>query len=139
MKNKGLQFDRSCHALYSKECEKQIKNKIALHFPKDERDKIWTKVQLRYVEYLKNWRTDLGGRRNFHNGKGGTYDCIAILTYYSVCKRVSSFREIEELEENLILPNFKKLKYVHCIKPFWKKLMYKAFRNAKHACDRWGD
>ena len=43
------------------------------------------------------------------------------MTYYAVCKDVTSFREIEEIEENLILPSFKKLKFVDCNKPFWKK------------------
>ena len=29
------------------------------------------KVQRQYVEFLSDWRTDLGGRKNFHNGAGG--------------------------------------------------------------------
>lgn len=139
MKNEDLQFDRNCHVLYSKECETEIKSKIALHYPQDKREKVWTKVQLRYAEYLKTWRTDLGGKKNFHNGKGGTYDCIAIMTYYAVCKNVTNFREIEEMEEDLILPSFKKLKFVDCNKPFWQTLMYKAFFTAKKKCDKWHD
>lgn len=74
-----------------------------------------------------------------HNGAGGTYDCIAILSYYVVCKAVTSFREIEEMEENLILPTFRRLKFVDCNKPFWRGLMYKAFASAKAGCDRWHD
>lgn len=139
MKNEELKFDRSCHVLYSKACEREIKKKIALHFPEEEREEVWTRVQLRYVEYLKDWRTDLGGKKNFHNGAGGTYDCVAIMTYYAVCKEAVTFREIEEIEENLILPSFKKLKFVDCNKPFWKRLMYKAFCTAKGKCDRWRD
>lgn len=61
------------------------------------------------------------------------------MTYYAVCKSVTNFREIEEIEENLILPSFKKLKFVNCNKTFWKKLMYKAFSNAKSKCDKWYD
>lgn len=71
MDNKDLQFDRSCHVLYSKTCEKLIKAKIALHYPPEKCEEVWTKVQKQYVEYLKDWRTDLGGKKNFHNGKGG--------------------------------------------------------------------
>lgn len=89
MKNKDLVFDRSCHVLYSKQCEKAIKKRISLHYPKQERENVWTKVQLKYVDYLKDWRTDLGGKSSFHNGAGGTYDCIAIMTYYAVCKDVT--------------------------------------------------
>lgn len=29
MKNKDLVFDRSCHVLYSKQCEKAIKKRIS--------------------------------------------------------------------------------------------------------------
>ncbi len=139
MDNKDLQFDRSCHVLYSKTCEKLIKAKIALHYPPEKCEEVWMKVQKQYVEYLKDWRTDLGGKKNFHNGKGGTYDCIAIMTYYAVCKDVTTFREIEEMEEELVLPSFRKLKFVNCNKPFWKKLMYKAFCSAKTKCDKWHD
>lgn len=38
MKNKDLKFDKSCHVLYSKDCEKEIKKKIALHYPKSEQE-----------------------------------------------------------------------------------------------------
>ena len=55
------------------------------------------------------------------------------------CKAVTSFREIEEMEEDLIRPAFRKLKFVDCNKPFWRRLLYKAFQRAKHGCDRWHD
>lgn len=139
MKDKELQFDRTCHVLYSKLCRAEIQKRIALHYPPEERDAVWEKVQLKYVEFLSDWRTDLGGKKNFHNGKGGTYDCIAIMSYYVVCKSVTSLREIEEIEEDLILPSFRKLKFVDCNKPFLRGLMYKAFTRAKSACDRWHD
>ena len=139
MKNDDLVFDREKHVLYSEECEREIKNKIVLHFPENEREAVWTKVQLKYAGFLREWRADLGGKKNFHNGKGGTYDCVAIMTYYVVCKSVTSFKEVEEIEENLVLPSFKKLKFVNCNKPVWKKLMYKAFTLAKKKCDRWHD
>lgn len=31
MKDSELQFDRTCHVLYSKPCKRQIREKIALH------------------------------------------------------------------------------------------------------------
>ena len=139
MKDSELQFDRTCHVLYSRPCKAQIQAKIALHYPAAERDAVWERVQKQYADFLKDWRTDLGGKKNFHNGAGGTYDCIAIMSYYVVCKSVTSLREIEEIEENLILPNFRRLKFVDCNKPFWRKLMYKAFTRAKSGCDKWHD
>ncbi len=140
MKDTELQFDRKCHVLYSKPCKKQIKAGIALHYPEDKREVVWERVQRQYVEFLSDWQTDLGGSKNFHNGTGGTYDCIAIMSYYAVCRDVVSFREIEEIEENLILPAFRKLsKFVDCNKPFFKKLMHRAFRNAEKQCAKWHD
>ena len=82
MKDSELQIDCSCHVLYSKTCKKEIQSKIALHYPESEREMIWEKVQRQYVDFLSDWRKDLGGKRNFHNGAGGTYDCIAIMSYY---------------------------------------------------------
>ena len=139
MKDKKLLFDRKCHVLYSRPCKKEIRAKIALHYPAVEREAVWEKVQRQYADFLSDWRTDLGGKRNFHNGVGGTYDCIAIMSYYTVCKAVTSFREIEEMEENLILPIFRRLRFVDCNKPLWRKLMYRAFVRAKRGCDKWHD
>ncbi len=139
MKENKLQIDRTCHVIYSKLCKKEIIAKIALHYPKAERKAIWKNVQQQYVDFLSTWRRDLGGKKNFHNKKGGTYDCIAIMSYYVVCKDVTTFREIEEIEENLVLPTFRKLMFVDCNKPFWRKLIHKAFVSSKAKCDRWND
>ena len=37
MKDNELQFDRTCHVLYSKPCKKEIQQKIALHYPPERR------------------------------------------------------------------------------------------------------
>ena len=79
MKDNELLFDLKSHVLYSKSCKKEIRAKIALHYPEAERETVWEQVQRQYVNFLSDWRTDLGGKRNFHNGVGGTYDCIAIM------------------------------------------------------------
>ena len=139
MKDKEVPINRDCHVLYSKPCKAEIQKKIALHYPPAQRAAVWEQVQCQYAAFLSDWRTDLGGKKNFHNGKGGTYDCIAIMSYYVVCKSVTTFREIEEIEENLILPAFRKLKFVDCNKPFWRRLMYRAFTSAKKRCDAWHD
>ena len=64
MKDKKLPFDRKCHVLYSKPCKKEIRAKIALHYPEAEREAVWEKVQRRYAEFLSDWRTDLGVLRS---------------------------------------------------------------------------
>ena len=53
------------------------------------------------------------------------------MCFYDVCRDVITFREMEEIEENLILPSFRKLRFVDINKPFWKKLMHIAFLRAK--------
>ena len=91
------------------------------------------------MDYLRDWRTDLGGRKNFHNGIGGTYDCIALMSYYTVCKEVTNIAELEEMEGELFLPAFRKLGFVDCNKALWKRLLHLAFAVSKKKCDRWGD
>ena len=131
MRDKELQFDRTCHVLYSKPCKKQIQTKIALHYPAEEREAIWERVQQQYVDFLRNWRTDLGGKKNFHNGAGGNYDCIALMAYYVVCRDVTSLAEIEEMEGELFLSAFRKMKFVDCNRPLFKKLLYRLLQRQK--------
>ena len=44
MKDSELQFDRTCHVLYSKPCKRQKKKKIALHYPEGESETVWEQV-----------------------------------------------------------------------------------------------
>lgn len=139
MEDKDLDFDRGCHVLYSDPCKKQIQAKIALHYPA-EQQAVWGRVQAQYAAFLRDWRTDLGGSKNFHNGAGGTYDCIALMAYYVVCRPVTSLAEIEEMEGALFLPSFRRLaKLVDCNKPLFKRLLHTAFQNAQKRCGKWGD
>lgn len=140
MKDSKLPLDRKCHVLYSKPCKREIQSKIALHYPESERETVWEKVQRQYVDFLADWRTDLGGRKNFHNGICGTYDCIALISYYKICREVTSLAEIEEMMNIMLLPPFRKLgRLVDCNKPFFRRLLYRAFLGAKKRCDRWHD
>lgn len=139
MKESELKFDRSCHILYSKRCREVILKSIAEHYPEEKKDAVFEAVQLKYCDYLKNLRKDLGGRKNFHNGVAGTYDCIALFAYYTVCRDRTSFKEIEDMNCELFLPAFRMLSFADCNKPIVKRLMYRAFVSSKKKCDRWGD
>ena len=139
MNDEELKFDRICHVLYTKPCKEQILSKIALHYPPEQREEIWTRVQLQYADFLKDWRTDLGGKKNFHNGAGGTYDCIALMAYYVICKSVTSLEEIEEMEGSLFLPAFRKLQFVNVNKPIFKRLLHFSFSSASKRCAKWND
>ena len=138
MKDSEVEFDRACHVLYSKECKRIILEKIAEHYP-DETEKVFEAVQKQYSDYLKNYRTDLGGKKNFHNGIAGTYDCIALFSYYKVCKDRTSFKEIEAMNNALFLPAFSKLRFVDCNKPIYQKLLHTAFVSAMKKCRKWND
>lgn len=48
-----------------KQCREEILNKISLHYSAEDVEKIFTKVQLQYIEFLKDYRTDLGGKKEF--------------------------------------------------------------------------
>ena len=142
MNDNELQFDRSCHVLYSPPCKQEIRAKLALHYPPERQEEMWDRIQQQYAAFLSDWRTDLGGSRNFHNRAGGTYDCIALMAYYVICRKVTSLAEIEEMEGNLFLPSFRRLHrlgFIDCNKSIFQKLLYRAFCNAKKQCDKWGD
>lgn len=138
MKDNEVEFDRSCHVIYSKACKKVILEKIAEHYP-NETEKVFEDVQRQYSDFLKSYRTDLGGKKNFHNGTAGTYDCIALFSYYKVCKDKTSLGEIEGMNNAIFLPAFKKLSFADCNKLIFRKLMHKAFAASAKKCGRWND
>ena len=113
---------------------------------------MYNKIELQYIKekdiiIFQQLRNGIMGQTMNLPGKGGRKISVAAYRLsqkvvgfnYLVCKAATSFREIEEMEENLILPTFRKLKFVDCNKPFWRKLMYKAFVRAKSGCDKWHD
>jgi hypothetical protein len=139
MEDSELRFDRTCHVLYSKKCKAAIRDHIALHYPAERREEVFSAVQAQFVDWLGDFRRDLGGKRNFHNGTGGTYDNIMVLAYYVVCRDVTSFAEIEELYGGIFLESFARLRFVDCNRRLFKRLMYRAFLSAKARCDKWHD
>lgn len=139
MKECELDINRKCHVVYTKKCKNVILKYLGKHYRKDEIDSVFTAVQKQFVEYLKPWRTDLGGKKNPRNGVSGTYDCIMFFSYYVVCKDVTSFEEIEKMCEEIFLEGFRRLSFVDANRPFFKKLLYVAFTKAKKRCDKWPD
>ncbi len=139
MKDEEVVFDRRYHVLYSKECKEVILKKIALHYPAEKVDEVFEAVQIQYSDYLKDYRTDLGGKDNFHNGVAGTYDCIALFAYYTVCQDKTSFTEIEDMNNSLFLPEFRKLGFVDCNKELYRRLMHMSFKIAEKKCGKLND
>ncbi len=138
MEEKYLDIALNCHVIYSDACKKIIQEKVAIHYPED-KEEIWQQIQQQYVDYLKKWRTDLGGKRNYHNAQGGTYDSIAMMCYWVVCKEKTDIKEVEEMMNSQFLPSFSKLSFVDINKPFWKKILYYSFKVAAKKCSKWPD
>ena len=79
------------------------------------------------------------GKKNFHNGLGGTYDCIAVFSYYIVCRDKITLQEIDELYGNIFTKPFKRLRLIDINKTFWKRILYMAFSFSAKKCDKWQD
>lgn len=127
MDEKSLNYDRKKHVCYSKKVKEVIQEHLHMHYSTEEAMELWEKIQLQYVEFLKDLPY-LGGKRCTHNGVGGTYDCIAIFAYYEVQDQKPSVEELYEMNNQTFLPSFEILgKIVNANKPFLLRLMNVAF------------
>ena len=90
------QIDLKKHVLYSPLMEKVIKKHLEEKYHGDDIEKMWEKVQLQYAAFLKDLPY-LGGKKNTHNGTGGTYDCIMIFAYYEAPDHTPDINELYEM------------------------------------------
>ncbi|MCM1254130.1 MAG: L-2-amino-thiazoline-4-carboxylic acid hydrolase [Clostridium sp.] len=122
-----MNIDLNKHILYSPEMEKVIREKLSKRYDSDGADKVWEKVQLQYAAFLKELPY-LGGKKNTHNGVGGTYDCIMLFAYYEVLNPKPSVNELYEMNVTVFLPAFQKLAgVVNANKPLLQRLLHLAF------------
>ncbi|MCM1388507.1 MAG: L-2-amino-thiazoline-4-carboxylic acid hydrolase [Bacillus sp. (in: Bacteria)] len=127
MRASELNIDLNKHILYSPEMEKVIREKLSKRYDSDGADKVWEKVQLQYAAFLKELPY-LGGKKNTHNGVGGTYDCIMLFAYYEVLNPKPSVNELYEMNVTVFLPAFQKLAgVVNANKPLLQRLLHLAF------------
>lgn len=127
MKVSDLNIDLKKHVLYSSEIEKIIRQKLSEKYNAEEADKVWDQVQLQYASFLKDL-PHLGGKKNTHNGTGGTYDCIMLFAYYEVLDPKPSIDELYEMNTAVLLPSFQKMAgIVNVNKPFFRRLLHLAF------------
>lgn len=139
MKESLLDIDRKNHVIYTPKCRKVILKHLREHYPEDEVDDVFMKIQLQYVEYLKTFRKDLGGKKNPSNGKAGTFDSIMLFSCYVVLGDKTSFNEIEEICREIFIGKRKHVPFVDCNRRFFKKLMYRAFIRAEKRCEQYHD
>lgn len=142
MNDDQLQFDRTCHVIYSKPCKAEIREKIAHHYPESQREAVWERVQMQYVDFLSDWCTDVGGGEKLSQRPGRQ---LRLHRADGVLRRLQG-RDKPSRDRgdggNLFLPSFRKLsklKFIDINKPLCKKLLHRAFLNAKKQCDKWGD
>lgn len=119
MKENELIFDREKHVCYSEAVKKVIQDRLKKQFPEQEAEKLWEKIQQKYVEYLKTLPY-LGGTKDTHNSFGGTYDCIALFAYYETLDRKPSIQEIYEMNNEILLPPFQRLGKLFNINHSWQ-------------------
>lgn len=119
MQEKELPIDTEKHVCYSKAVKKVIQDRLRQQFDEEEAKVYWEKIQQQYVEYLKTLPY-LGGRKNGHNGAGGTYDCIALFAYYEVLGKKPTIEEIYEMNNAVLLPSFRLLGKIFNVNHPWQ-------------------
>ena len=135
MDEKDLIFDRKKHVLYSQQLKSLVLEKLKSRYSDNEVLTKWEKIQKLYLEYLKDLPY-LGGPKNRHNKKGGTYDCIAMMCYYE-CERKSpplnnlkfAINELYEMNNSLFVPDFQRMgKILNANSPLGRKILHLAFK-----------
>ena len=54
MREKDLPFDRTKHAVYTRNAKKCVRKLLRRYYGKHTAEELWEKVQLQYCEYLKD-------------------------------------------------------------------------------------
>jgi len=128
MKEKDLQFDRTKHVCYSKVGKTLVLDYLNKHYPAEEVEPLFEKVQLQFVEFLKD-TPYLGGKQCRHNQAGGTYDCFLLFALYEVLDHQVTMDEMYEMVNAGFLPSFEKLGKVFNLNTPWVlKLMQRVFK-----------
>lgn len=127
MKEKDLPFDREKHVCYSPKTKKLMLEHLRRRYPAEEAARLWEKLQMQYVDFLKDLPY-LGGKACTHNGAGGTYDCIALFACYEVQEQKPTLGELYEMNCQTFLPSFALIgKLVDLNRPFLLRLLHRVF------------
>ncbi|MBQ9300594.1 MAG: L-2-amino-thiazoline-4-carboxylic acid hydrolase [Clostridia bacterium] len=131
-------IDLRKHVMYSPLMEKIVKAHLANRYQGVAAERMWEKVQQQYAAFLKDLPY-LGGKKNTHNGTGGTYDCIMIFAYYEALDRAPGMDELYDMNCEAFLTGFKGLaKVANANRPFVRRILHMAFRataKSKYNCD----
>ena len=132
------QINLKKHVMYSPLMEKIIKEHLGKKYEGAAADQMWEMVQRQYVDFLRDLPY-LGGKKNTHNGTGGTYDCIMIFAYYEALGHIPDLDELYDMNCEAFLTGFKGLaKVANANKPFVRRILHLAFNataKSKYNCD----
>ena len=125
-------------SLYSKNCKKYVYECIKEYYQENS-DSVFKEVNSQFKLFVselpKEWQAD----KNFHAKQAGTFDCIMLMAFYKICKDKVSVKRIEKINNDLLLPSYRKLSFVNYNWKFLKPIMHKVFQSAKKRCDTFHD
>ena len=139
MRDKDLQFDRTCHVLYSKPCKREIQSKIALLYP-PRRAGGCMGAGAKAICALsvgpahgsrrqKEFPQRQGRQLRLHCTDGVL--CCLQRAYKPCGNRADGWQSVSrKIQKNEIF---------RLQQAVFKRLMYRAFLNTKKQCDRWDD
>ncbi|MBR2295100.1 MAG: L-2-amino-thiazoline-4-carboxylic acid hydrolase [Clostridiales bacterium] len=133
-----MDIDLKKHVMYSPLMEKIVREHLEKKYPKEKRELMWKKVQDQYADFLRDLPY-LGGKKNTHNGTGGTYDCIMIFAYYEALDHAPDMDELYDMNCEAFLTGFKGLQGIaNANRGYVRRILDLAFRStakSKYNCD----
>lgn len=91
MREKDLPIDRSKHAVYTKEAKKCVQHLLRRYYDEKTASDLWEKIQLQYVEFLKEEPPMAGARITT-----SIYDPILIFAWYKVIPDKPPIEDIQQ-------------------------------------------
>ena len=91
MREKDLPFDRTKHAVYTKNAKKCVQTLLRRYYDKDTAEALWEKIQLQYCAFLEE-EPALGGLTN----SVSVYDPILIFAWYRVIPDKVPLRDVQD-------------------------------------------
>ncbi|MBQ9825264.1 MAG: L-2-amino-thiazoline-4-carboxylic acid hydrolase [Solobacterium sp.] len=104
MKEKDLPFDRSKHAVYTKNAKKCVYRLLRKCYGKIETEQLWEKIQLKYCEYLRD-EPAMGGCKLTVS----IYDPILIFAWHETAPLKPDREEIQQEIYDCFMGTFTKL------------------------------
>ena len=101
MREKDLPFDRSSHAIYSKNAKKCVQTLLRRYYDEPTATALWEKAQLQYCAFLED-EPALGGVKM----KASIYDPILIFAWYAVIPDKPPIKDVQQDVYNCFMGGF---------------------------------